>query len=118
MPPAHPHRQYRDKTVIRRSVPGVNPSDARHLAHTGMLFIPSDSLKISPKPDRHKIHREMADALKVHPSHVKVPTVVIAPSNMFDQVWNAVVRNQWSDKLKNEFVALHSEGEIEFVRKN
>lgn len=82
-----------------------------------MLFVPSDSRTIGPHPDRQAVHREIADALGVHPSHVRVPTVVIAPSHLFDEVWRAVANNQWSTRLRDGYVALHREGEIEFVAK-
>lgn len=93
----------------------MDASSARHLAHTGMLFVPSDSRSIRARPDRHAVRREMADALRVPLDHVKPLTVVIAPSTLFDEVWRAIVQNNWSERLKSDFMALHGDGEIEFV---
>jgi hypothetical protein len=95
----------------------MNLSDARHLAHTGMLFVPSDSRMASTKPDVARIHREMAEALRTPPDSVPVPTVVVAPSTAFDQVWNAIVNNVWSDDLKTNYIALHQDGEIRFEKR-
>ncbi|MEW1679290.1 hypothetical protein AB0O47_39485 [Streptomyces noursei] len=90
--------------------------DAQQLAETGLLFFPSDS-RLTQKPDRYAVHREMAEALRVHPSRVRVPTLVIAPSHVFDQVWRALGAGTWSDNLKHNYVCLHSDGEVEFVPK-
>ncbi|AEM88929.1 hypothetical protein Strvi_0154 (plasmid) [Streptomyces violaceusniger Tu 4113] len=82
-----------------------------------MLFVPSDCLNRAV-PDRSKVYREMCEALGASASQVPVPTVVVAPSTMFDAVWQAIVHNNWSAELREGWIALHSEGRIDFVPRN
>lgn len=95
----------------------MDASAARQLAHTGMIFVPSDSASIRPEPNRDAVHRDMCDALGASAAHVPVPTVVVAPSRLFDDVWRALMDNIWSDRLKNDYMAVHGTGRIEFVAK-
>lgn len=92
-------------------------ASARHLAATGMLFIPSDSRIAQKKPDPQAIHREMVEALGAFQGQIPVPLVVTAPSPVFDEVYNAIANGVFSDNLKRNFVCLHGEGEIQFVPK-
>jgi len=60
----------------------------------------------------------MAEALGVQLHQVPVPTVVVAPSGCFDQVWSALVHGIWSENLRKNFTCLRKDDEIEFIRKS
>lgn len=82
-----------------------------------MLFIPSDSRMNRAKVDIQRVHAEMAEALGAQLHQVPVPLVVIAPSGIFEQVWQALVHGTWSENLKTNFTCLRSDGEVQFIRK-